>query len=103
MLHAPCLRLCTPCPGTSTSRSWACQSLDANSSLQRGTSSERHRLPRRVRAQAFFDRVFAREKRHAPELVKLDAEDEGGLGQTSTELFGPLASVSLTIEVRSCL
>ena len=46
----------------------------------------------RVRAQAFFDRVFKRQDRHAPELVRLDAEDEGGLGQTSAELFGPLAS-----------
>ena len=94
MLLAPRLKLCTACPGTRTSRSCALGSPKCNTSTLRGAPTEWQRLPQRVRAQAFFDRVFAREERHAPELVKLDAEDEGGLGQTSAELFGPLASYS---------
>ena len=92
MLLSPRLRLCTPCCGTRTSRALAFESPDCNKSGLRGAPREWQRPPPRVRAQAFFDRVFAREERHAPELVKLDAEDEGGLGQTSAELFGPLAS-----------
>jgi len=60
----------------------------------RERANERQRQPHKaqiLRGRAFFDRIFAREERHAPELVRLDAEDEGGLGQTSAELFGPLA------------
>ena len=53
---------------------------------------KRREAPQKVHAQAFFDRVFKRQERHAPELVRLDTDDEGGLGQTSAELFGPLAS-----------
>ena len=49
-------------------------------------------LARRLRANGFFEDVFKRNKPHAPELVRLDTEDEGGLGQTSAELFGPLVS-----------
>ena len=45
---------------------------------------------RRVRVHGFFDNVFRRNKAHAPELVRLDVENEGGLGDTSSELFGPL-------------
>lgn len=44
-----------------------------------------------MRAYGFFDNVFRRNKAHAPELVRLDVENEGGLGDTSSELFGPLA------------
>ena len=94
MLLAPRLRLFNPYLDTCTSRSWAFQPINCSRSRSREGRSELQRLPQRVRAQAFFDRVFAREERHAPELVKLDAEDEGGLGQTSAELFGPLASCS---------
>ncbi len=46
----------------------------------------------RIVAQGFFDKVFKRGKSHAPELVRLNTDDEGGLAQTSTDLFGPLVS-----------
>lgn len=46
----------------------------------------------RVVAQGFFDNVFKRGTSHAPELVRLNTDDEGGLAQTSADLFGPLVS-----------
>lgn len=94
MLLAPGPRLGCRCPRTCASRSCAFGLPDCNKSTLTGAPIQWQRLPQRVRAQAFLDRVFGREERHAPELVKLDAEDEGGLGQTSAELFGPLASCS---------
>lgn len=45
----------------------------------------------RIVAQGFFDNVFKRGTSHAPELVRLNTDDEGGLAQTSADLFGPLA------------
>ena len=52
-------------------------------------------------AQGFLDSVLRRGKSHAPELVRLDAEDEGGLGQTSSELFGPLVSLRSGHDIHS--
>jgi hypothetical protein len=46
----------------------------------------------RLVAQGFFDNVFKRGRSHAPELVRLNTDDEGGLAQTSADLFGPLVS-----------
>ena len=46
----------------------------------------------RIVAQGFFDTVFKRGTSHAPELVRLNTDDEGGLAQTSADLFGPLVS-----------
>ena len=46
----------------------------------------------RIVAQGFFDNVFKRGTSHAPELVRLNTDDEGGLAQTSADLFGPLVS-----------
>ena len=54
---------------------------------------QHRQVPRQVQAQGFFDSIFKREEKHAPELVRLNTDDEGGLGQTSAELFGPLASL----------
>ena len=83
---------CTPYPNGRTSKCSGLGFLPCGNSKLREGPSGRQRQPQRLRGQAFFDRIFAREERHAPELVRLDAEDEGGLGQTSAELFGPLAS-----------
>ena len=46
----------------------------------------------RIVAQGFFDNVFKRGTSHAPELVRLNTDEEGGLAQTSADLFGPLVS-----------
>ena len=94
MLHTRQLRavLCNPSLSTGTSKNSASICTSASNSIPSGVACRRQKLRQRVRSQAFFDRVFPREERHAPELVKLDAKDEGGLGQTSAELFGPLAS-----------
>ncbi|KAA6423434.1 MAG: hypothetical protein FRX49_06495 [Trebouxia sp. A1-2] len=46
---------------------------------------------KRIVARGFFDSVFKPGKSHAPELVRLNTDDEGGLAQTSADLFGPLA------------
>ncbi|KAL3148075.1 hypothetical protein ABBQ38_014360 [Trebouxia sp. C0009 RCD-2024] len=82
---------CTPCPNRRTIKCSVLACAPNHKSILREGPSNRQRRPQRLRGQAFFDRIFAREERHAPELVKLDAADEGGLGQTSAELFGPLA------------
>lgn len=47
---------------------------------------------KRIVARGFFDSVFKPGKSHAPELVRLNTDDEGGLAQTSADLFGPLVS-----------
>lgn len=97
MLHAQGLQATnsTICVYAGTARSVSSGLLRHSSPVgHRAHCAKGQRQSQRVQAQGFFGRVFKRPERHAPELVKLDADDEGGLGQTSPELFGPLVSQS---------
>lgn len=94
MLQAPCLEVSRCISYTNARVQIATSTRVSRSSKLHLTTPlrEGREAAQKVQAQAFFDRVFKRQERHAPELVRLDADDEGGLGQTSAELFGPLAS-----------
>lgn len=99
MLHAqvPCSNA-RYCCATKRTNCAARHPLVHHTSFIPFTSNAKSASDGRSRAQGlvahgFLDSVLRRGKSHAPELVRLDTEDEGGLGQTSSELFGPLVSL----------
>lgn len=88
MLLAPCLRTAS---GTFSTPGCRAAVPLLGQTLLSHTRRHGRFISQPVLSQGFLDGVFKRGKAHAPELVRLDTDDEGGLAQTSSELFGPLA------------